>query len=503
MSFGPPPSMYTQSALAADQTRSRRRRRLFLVLAAVVAFVLCLGGSLIWYHSAGRTGARDAKAMKQAPDDIRETVEKAPVSPEGRLVTEHFTAVPSSKPVYAPGTWATGKVVARAVADWIEGYKIGTDYDKTAWKLRLDGHVCAVSRDVTADGRTAVVVQPPPAGGSGKAANSDKEGVCDEVVMVDLNTGKRLWQRKMPSADFAFVTNTGIALTRGVVAVAWGQGSVAYDMDSGKRLWNTTLATSQCHDSGFAGGRALLALVLCGESTDARYRVEKLDPRTGKVIWRYSVSNGIQAVYLPSADPPVLAVEAGDTVVTDLLTLDPETGRRRATISMRGYDTKCGQESYPGPFFGVLDKCDGMVVGRDRAFVMSKENLDDDKPADSITAFDLAKGTKAEKFEGRPLQTVVPVRMNGDDLIIYRDSSSSVQPAAVVDWNPRTDKETPYLLFSLPTDEEYELSDPEQSDILYEQGHAFLANRMLERDEDSPKDPVLSLIGVGTAGLKH
>jgi hypothetical protein len=135
---------------------------------------------------------------------------------------------------------------------------------------------------------------------------------------------------------------------------------------------------------------------------------------------------------------------------------------------------------------------------------MSKESDGDfKKPANRITAFDPRKGTTVATFEGRPFQLVVPVRMNGDDLILYRRGTDSVQPAAIVDWNPRTDKETPYLLFHLPDDDESELSDPEQSDILYEQGHAFFARRVLERDTSHPKDPVLSVLGVGTAGLKH
>ncbi|MGW2424147.1 outer membrane protein assembly factor BamB family protein [Streptomyces sp. NPDC001709] len=498
MSFGPPPSMHAQSAPAADQSRNRRRRRILGAVAAVVAAVVCLGAGLFWYHSADRTkGRTDPKAVKQAPDAIRETVEKAPVSPEGQVVVQHNQGgLTGKQQLFAPATWATGKIVARTFADRIEGYKIEPhpDWDAKAWTLQLGGHVCAVSRDVTADGRTAVVVEP-------GHTDNPQAGACDEVVMVDLDTGKKLWQEKMPAADAASITSTNISLTRGVMAVAWGDGSVAYDMHSGKRLWNTS-ATSQCHDSAYAGGRALLALVKCGDSSDATYRVEKLEPRSGKVLWRYSVSNGLRSIYLPSADPPVIAVEAGDYRVTDLITLDPKSGERLATISMNGYDPQCGG-NVEG-FFDAVDKCYGMVVSRDRVFVMSKDTDDvTRKPENQITAFDLKKGTAVTKFVGRLFQQVVPVRMNGDDLIIFRSTEDDVQPAAVVDWNPRTDKETPYLLFHLPADDEGELGDPEQSDILYEQGHAFFARRVLARDVVHPKNPVLSVIGVGSAGLKH
>ncbi|MCC5478616.1 outer membrane protein assembly factor BamB family protein [Streptomyces barringtoniae] len=498
MSFGPPPSMYTQSAPTADQPRNRPRRRVLGAVAAVVAAVVCLGAGLFWYHSADRTkGRTDAKAVRQAPDAIRETVEKAPVSPEGQVVVQHNEGGLTGKQQrFAPATWATDTIVARTLADRIEGYKIepDPDWDAKAWTLQLGGHVCAVSRDVTADGRTAVVVEP------GRTDNP-QAGVCDEVVMVDLGTGKKLWQEKMPAADAASIITTNISLTRGVVAIAWGEGSVAYDMDSGKRLWKT-LGTSQCRDSAYAGGGALLALVKCGDSSAPTYRVEKLEPRTGKVLWRYSVSNGLLNIYLPSADPPVIAVEAGDYRVTDLITLDPKNGERLATISMNGYAPTCGG-NVEG-FFDAVDKCYGMVVGRDRVFVMSKDTVDlTRKPENQITAFDLKTGTAVKRFVGRRFQQVVPVRMNGDDLIIFRSTDDDVQPATVLDWNLRTDKETPYLLFHLPADDEAELGNPEDSDILYEQGRAFFARRVLARDDVHPKDPVLSVIGVGTAGLKH
>ncbi|MEU6557607.1 PQQ-binding-like beta-propeller repeat protein [Streptomyces sp. NPDC046915] len=501
MSFGPPPSMYTESALAADKTRQKRRRRVLRTAAASTAAALCLGAGLLWYQAGDNgTGKATPAAAHQALDEVRETVEKAPVSPEGQIVTQHNEEKLSKNtdinPRYAPGTWATGKIVARGVANRIEGYKIEPTYDEKAWTLKLAGHICATSRDVTADGRTAVVIQPP------KAKGAKTGGICDQVVFLDLDTGKELWQKKMPAADFAYVTNTNLTLTKGVVAVAWGHGSVAYDMKTGKRLWNTT-TVSQCHDTGFAGGSALLALVTCGDEPDATYRVEKLNPRTGRTRWTYKLADGVQDAFLPSSDPPVLAVAAGDSEVTDLITLDAGHGKRLATISMGGYEPKCGKRYSFSPYFGTVDNCDGLVVGRSRLYVMSKEQTDIKQPSDWIVAFDVDKGTSVGKFEGRPFQMVVPLRMSGDDLLIYRRSIDDVQPAAVVSWNPRTDKETPYLLFQLPEDDEYELSDPEKTEITYEQGHVFFAPRELARDDDHPTYPVLSVLGVGTAGLKH
>jgi outer membrane protein assembly factor BamB len=426
-------------------------------------------------------------------------VEKVPGSPEGRLVVEHreedLAEATDARPVYAPGAWATDKIFAKGVADRIVGLRIKPPHDETAWTLKLGGHICATSEHVTADGRTAVVVQSP------KSKGSATDGVCDQLVFLDLNTGRKLWQKKMPAADFAYVTNTNLTLTKGVVAVAWGHGSVAYDMKSGKRLWNSTEAG--CADTGFGGGRALLVLVRCGEALKATYKVEKLDPRTGKAEWTYRLAAGVQAVYLPSSDPPVVAVAAGDSLVTDLITLDGE-GRHLATIPMQHgrYDAKCGDRLFGQPYFGVIEACDGLVVGRTQLYVTSKDQISDG-PANWIVAFDIRTGKAEGKFDGRSAQRVLPLRMSGDELLIYRRSAGRYEPAAVVLWNPRTDKETPYLLFTLRDEEESELSDPREAEILVEHGRVFFAKRELVRDDKYPTDPVLEAVGIGSAGLAH
>ncbi|MEU6374828.1 PQQ-binding-like beta-propeller repeat protein [Streptomyces sp. NPDC046909] len=499
MSFGPPPSIYTQSALAADTARRRRRRTRLLGAVAVVAAIALAGGGWLLASDGDGAPAEAKEAVAQSPDAIRETTERVPVSPEGRLMIEHdeenLAKTNDANPRYAPGTWVTDKVMVKGVADRLEGYNIALDADEKAWSLKLDGHICATSRHVTADGRTAVVIQPP------RPKGSEKDGVCDQVVFFDLDTGKKLWQKKMPAANSAFVTNTNLTLTQGVVAVAWGQGSVAYDMKSGEQLWNSTLG-SECEDKAFAGGRALLSLLSCGSLPDVTFRVAKLDPRTGKARWTYKVADGVQTVYLPSSDPPVLAVAAGDSEVTDLITLD-DAGKYRTTISLDGYDAKCGERYFGLSFFGEYENCDGVVVGRSQAFVTSKENIATGQPSDWIVAFDLATGKTGGKFDGRELQKVHPLRMSGDDLLIYRRGAGAVAPAAVVRWNPRTDQETPLLLFTLPEDDDGELSDPEQSDILFHKGRAFFGKRELVADDKYPTDPVLMALAVGSAGLKH
>ncbi|MER6129157.1 PQQ-binding-like beta-propeller repeat protein [Streptomyces sp. NPDC001795] len=482
--------------MAADNTRTRHRRRLLAVVTGLVVVVLAVGGWLLWHGPGGQTSNTRPAVARQAPDEIRETVEKVPRSPEGAVVIDHNEKnleKNDADPRYAPGTWATRKIFAKGVAHTITGFKIDDgNMDETAWTIQLDGHICATTPHVTADGRTAVVVQPT------KPKGSTSSGVCDEVLFFDIDTGKKLWQAKMPNATHAYVTNINLTMTRGTVAIAWGEGSVAYDMKAGKQLWKSSVST--CMDKGFAGGRALLALRQCGQASDRTFEVQKVEPRTGRPEWTYKVDKGVQAVYLPSSDPPVIAVGAGDITVTDLITLDGH-GNRLATITMHGeaYDPMCGQRYGASSYFGDVEYCDGMVVGRNEVFVASKDETEIDQASNWIMAFDIRTGKTIRKFEGRALQPVYPLRMSGDQLLVYRNTADDIGPSAVVLWNPRTGKSTPFLFFALPSDDDSALSDPEDSDIIVEQGRVFFAKRELTPDAKYPKNAVLGAIGIGSA----
>ncbi|WP_406174113.1 PQQ-binding-like beta-propeller repeat protein [Streptomyces sp. NBC_00996] len=490
MSFGPPPSVFTQSALSADSARRKRRRtRLIGAVAVMVVATLCAGGWLLFATDDATLANRRQTAAPQAPDEIRETVEKLPSTPEGELVIDFDEEkFQDDETRYAPGTWATDKIFAKGIKNTITGFKFGVD--EAAWSIKLDGHICATTKHVTADGRTAVVVQPY------KRKGTKDAGICDEVVFFDLDTGKKLWTATMPDAKTAYVTNTNLSMARGTVAVAWGNGSVAYDMSSGKQLWKST-DVSTCEDVGFAGGRSLLVLLRCGEESTHAYRVQKIDPRTGRPQWTYKLKDGISGVYMPSSDPPVLAVGAGDYGVTDLITLDDQ-GRHSATISMRGgrFDPMCGDSFDGTQYFGVMENCYAMVVGNGQIFVASKADGDVDQAENWIVGFDAKTGKTLRKFDGRPLQPLWPVKMSGDKLLVYRPSSDNIGPAAIVSIDPATGKETPFLFFNLP-DDASRMETPEWSDILVEHGRAFFSPRQLSAPASAPHDPVTAAVGIG------
>ncbi|MFH9071938.1 PQQ-binding-like beta-propeller repeat protein [Streptomyces alboflavus] len=480
MSFGPPPSEFTESARVADSARRQRRMKALAGLAAFLAIVLCTGGWMLW------AGADEEKEQpkrptvaRQAPDGIRDTVERTPRSVQGRQDVEYLEEDLKKdfgqETVRAPGAWATDKAFVKAVGPRLKGFKLGNSGKE--WSIRLGGPICDTTRHVTVDGRTAVLYQERKRQSKGEGQSRRKGSsrkidpyVCGRLAFVDLNTGKKLWQVKLPDAKDAFAPNTNVTMTRGTVTVAWGRGSVAYDMHRGERLWKNTGAKN-CQDVGFAGGRALLALVMCGDPSAPTYRVESVDPRSGKPTWTYQVARGVKGVYLVSSRPAVLAVAAGDIVPTKLIVLDGK-GEHRSTIDLpeKRYFDDCSQ------FIDNVDKvetCDSIVVGRDQLFMATKDTLD----GNWIVSFDLATGRTVRKFDPRDTGVIYPVRMSGNKLLAFRPGRLWADTAAVVSLDPRTGKETPFLIFSVPAIPQ--LKAPERTDIIVESGRVYLAPREL------------------------
>ncbi|MFD4481468.1 PQQ-binding-like beta-propeller repeat protein [Streptomyces sp. NPDC058471] len=488
----------------------------------MLAVVLCVGSGVVWAVTDGdQPQPKKPAAVRQAPDDIRDTVEKVPRSPEGNLAVDYnekeFKKRFGRETVHAPGAWATEKNFVRGTGSTLKGFKFGTFEED--WSTELTGPICDTTRHVTADGRTAVLLQeksdkPKDAKGKdkkkgkkdkggkgkkdkkgkgkkakGKSPKADKpdEHLCNELAFFDLNTGEKLWQMKLPDAKGAFAQNTNVTMTRGTVAVAWGQGSVAYDMKRGRQLW-TGAPSAECRDLGFAGGRDLLALVQCGDIEEPQFKVQKVRPRTGKTEWTYKVARGVERVYLVSSDPAVLAVSTDGTAVTNLITLD-DRGDYRATIDMpegRFFDN-CGKSP-----FGAVETCDSIAVGREQLFLAASKG----SPADNwIVSYDLGTGKAVKKFDSKPDRPMYPLRVSGGKLLAFRPSDDGVSPAAVVSLDPRRGEETPYLLFGMP--DRIGMENPEESQIIVEHGRVFFAPRELSAEDSGPwKGMAFSVLGV-------
>lgn len=421
---------------------------------------------------------KEPSAAGQGRLDVRETVEKRPASTAGamafRLAVDDLSPGES---IEMPGMWATDKILAKGIKSTLVGFRIGTDASPgdEVWRLRLSGLICGYTHHVTGDNRTAVLSR----------ESGDEDSPCNHVTFVDLDNGRKLWEHDFPLTS-DILDEPSVTLTHATVAVTWGKGTEAYDMDEGRRLWRTK-ATGRCRDAGAAGGRALLVRIQCvnrGQSADSwkgiTYQVRKVDPRTGRVLWRHSLAAGVRDVRVPSADPAVLAVSAGETDFTELLSLD-DRGKRRATISLRN-GFYVGDCTYEGDFL-VLDDCQTIPVGNGQVFLRSKEE-GGLHPSNWIIGFDLATGNTTEKFESGPNALLYPLRMSGDQLLGLRMSEDRISPTALVALNPKTGAETPYFYFNVPPKGNL-LTILAFSDIVVQDGRLFFGVRRITGPADN------------------
>ncbi|MEV5317755.1 PQQ-binding-like beta-propeller repeat protein [Streptomyces sp. NPDC052687] len=480
MSFGPPPSLYTQSSVAADQRRRKRRRVLLGAVAAVVAPALAVGAWL-WWPGTASDDAKPTAALAQHRLDVRETVERRPASTQGVMAVRLSTDdLPPGETHEMPGLWATDKILAKGINRTLVGVEIGTDagLGEEAWKLRLGGPICGKTRHVTVENRTAVLFRD----------SADKESLCNHVAFVDLDDGKLVWQAEFPVApsgtgtpdDASGQEMPGITLTHATVAVTWGDGTDAYDMDSGKLRWRVK-PEKDCEADGAGGGRALIVRLDCyypdaPQGRQDTFKVRGLDPTTGTTRWTYELATGVGDVRIVSTDPIVLATSAGAIEFTEIISLD-EHGKYRTTISLQGgaYVAECTAENT----YLAADECPSLAVGAGQVFLTSKEKEDMIHNANWIIGFDLKTGNSVKKFESGPNALLRPLRVSGDQLLALRESSDRISPMALVSLNPKTGAETPYFYFDLPPEGQL-LPSMAYADAIVQNGRLFFGAKLAQ-----------------------
>ncbi|MET9910764.1 PQQ-binding-like beta-propeller repeat protein [Streptomyces sp. NPDC006476] len=484
MSFGPPPSMYTQSALTAETQQKKRRRTWLLGLfALVLVAAVGTGGWLVWGGGGKGADASNRSHGPQGPLDVRETVEKRPADPTGKMAVRFSVDDLGPGEHYEmPGMWATDRILAKGINKTVIGLRMGTDAapGDEQWKLPLDGPICGYTRRVTGDNRTAVLFR----------ANDRGGAYCNHVAFLDLDTGREVWETDFPYSKLGDAKGlaTGgddqdtpsVTLTHGTVVVTWGGGTDAYAMDGGRRLWRTT-STGACQDMGAAGGDALLVRQECWnddaplDSTDAvNYKAHKVDPRTGRGLWTYSAAQGVRDIDIPSAEPPVIAVQAGGIGISEMLSLDAK-GRTRAVIRLQNgtYVGECSYDDYLS-----TEDCPTIAVGDGQVFLRSKESGELTN-SNWIIGFDLATGNTTEKFDSGPGSLLYPVRMSGDKLLAVRVSDQHIMPSGLVGLDPQTGRETPYLYFDLPEEADL-MTMTEYNDIVVQDGRIFFGVKKVD-----------------------
>ncbi|MGW0614054.1 outer membrane protein assembly factor BamB family protein [Streptomyces sp. NPDC002788] len=416
----PQPTMPLQPQAQMPGGGGKFTARMVIIVAAVVAIALIIGGG-VWYASSGKddgktndtagssggTGGTDDGNGGAGPGGK----EKAPADPSAKVLFQ-VPAPEVDSTVVVSGSWLTDKAYVKSGVAKIVGY----DRDKGGelWTIPLDGPVCQAGRHVTDDNKTAILYQP------AMPTKAEPSHGCSQIALIDLDAGKELWTRTV-KADGDPITFDNVTISGKTVAVGSTSGGAAFDV-SGKLLWSPKPSDS-CYDAGYGGGEKLVAVRKCGSYEQRQLHIQTIDPKSGKVISEYKLTEGIEYASVVSTDPLVVAADVGDSAgdgsgISDLFSIDNRTGKLRTRISAPG-------EQFAARCEGItrIEYCNGLAVGNDRIYLPTEEHDGSGKysKTNEVVAFDLATGRQTgQRADAGDGYTLSPLRMDGGNLIAYK-----------------------------------------------------------------------------------
>ncbi|QBJ90925.1 hypothetical protein D0Z67_11820 [Streptomyces seoulensis] len=455
--------------VAGDDTRAKENRAIALiVLAAVVAIGLIIGSG-IWYSHSSDGGGTRAGGDKNGTGTATGGKEKVPDNPAADVLFKVPQPKTEENVVTTPGSWLSTGVYAKSGIAEITGYDVSDGHKK--WTLKLPGPVCAATEHVTPDGRTGIVYQP-------SMPTKDNRPGCTQVAGVDVRAGTKLWTKSIGTGEFA-TTFQNVTVAGKTVAVGGLRGGAAYDIGTGKVLWQPKPG-DDCDDVGYGGGTKLVAVRKCGAFGNRTLSIQNIDPTSGKVISEYKMSAGIEYAGIVSTDPLVVGADAGHSAsggsgVSDYFSIDSRTGRLLARIPVSGdtYDGECETIT-------LVEECKGVVAGQGKLYLATKEHSGSKSKSirtNEVVAFDLATGKQTgQRAEAGDGSTLFPLRMDGGNLIAYKEPPYD-KGAQVVTIDGASFKST--TLMDLPPDQGDRslLSglQPTFSEYRYSQGKLFMA----------------------------
>ncbi|PHQ51224.1 hypothetical protein BLA24_15835 [Streptomyces cinnamoneus] len=447
------------------------KKRMAVIVSAAVALVLVVGGG-VWFATKGGDDKK-SEAKNSSGTGAKGGAQggggevKAPQTIDAKLLF----SVDQPKVddlITVKGQWATDQVYAKADVYKVVGYGLSGGQK---WEIPLDGEICWSSKQTTSDGKTAVLV---------KAGKPDAEhkygGPCSQVVALDLNSGKKLWQKTAKAGDqdirFDEVTVGG-----GTVAAGGTSGGAAWSLADGKELWKPKPG-DDCRDDGYGGGGKLVAVRRCGDYSRPQMQVQTVNPATGAIQSAYKVPPGLNYVHVASTDPLVIAVDAGDSTgsaASDFLVIDDSAkeGKLRSKISTENgkFTPKCPSTEVEG--------CFKLAISKDTLYLPSEEhqsgNAQQVGRVNEIVGFDLATGQSKGKADGMAGSELVPLGLDKDGYPIGYQEPTYKAGGQVVRVDPKTFKTDVLMRNPAATAESERRISPTIHQGLWAQNRLFLS----------------------------
>ncbi|WP_079127531.1 outer membrane protein assembly factor BamB family protein [Streptomyces sp. TP-A0874] len=322
---------------------------------------------------------------------------------EAKLLWQQDSPQVPKSGVDSPGLWTAGKTVVKPFLTSVAGYNVSSGDEE--WTVELGGNVCAAPKSASEDDKVVV-------------AYEGKKDSCSKVAMIDLKTGKKVWDNPLPKGGGfgSSYTWTSLAISGDAAGVTWFGGTTLLRVSDGKELPKPKMPAG-CSVDGYAGGEALLRISSC---LDTGSKLEKVDPANGKTLWSYQTKKEVEVSKIFSTSPAVVSlVGEKDRKGAGVVAVD-DKGKLRSELDLgQGkYQPACGMLSMNDP-----DSCRGIAADADTLYLPTAAEKDDETfgRSNEIHAFDLDTGKvkwKASPAEGA---TSSPMRTEDGKLIAYQE----------------------------------------------------------------------------------
>ncbi|MEU9089846.1 PQQ-binding-like beta-propeller repeat protein [Streptomyces sp. NPDC087901] len=468
-----------------------------IIVAAVVAVALIIGGG-VWFASSGGDKKKD-EASTSAGTSAGTTgenkggsgsslggggKEKAPANIKAQVgfqlpqpkVTDVTTVA---------GSWLTDKAYVKTGVNEVVGYDPAKG--TKLWSIPLDGQLCAASRHMSKDFKTAVAFE------EGKRTAANKYPTCNQVGALDLNTGKLLWSKSVTASTGGDrpVRFDEITLSGTTVAAGGTEGGAAFDLNTGAERWKPKVSTDGCYDKGYGGGEALAVVRKCGTYDDPQLVIQALNPTTGAPLSSYKMPPGVDYASIVSTKPLVVAADVGDTAgdgsgISDFFSIDAASGKLLTRIAADGekYAASCRATK--------VESCQHLAVGNNRVYVPTEEHEGTGEYGNTneIVSFDLTTGKPtSDRADAGDRYSMFPVRMDGGNIIAYKEPPYD-KGGQIVSIDGATFKQT--VLMDNPGDES--VRDAETSfssdyaEYIYGNGKLYISETMVSKPRESSLD---------------
>ncbi|OSP45139.1 MULTISPECIES: PQQ-binding-like beta-propeller repeat protein [unclassified Streptomyces] len=409
-------------------SRSPFKGKPAMVIGAAVAALLAIGGT-VWAVS-GDDGEKDKKPVaKQTEDPKPGGSSGAPVNPgdgsgdggedpedlnEGRQAGESKVLWYKEAPdapgsgADAPGMWVTDRTAVKAAYKELVAYNVGDG--KPTWDtIAFPEEICAVTQAKTSDEKVVIAYM----------SGSSDRAKCNQLQLVDLNTGEKGWKQEVADgALFDSALSIEMSLTGNTLMVGRSQSGTAYDVTSGKKLFDAKkYGDAPCFPAGFAGGERLLQVASCGAGgTNEHDELRELDPKTGKVKWTQKFDKGWRVERAYSVDPVVVYSTNEEKKAWNISVFTGGSGKFRSEVTV-------DEDFAPGCGWAILARdlqgCEGVVVDGNTLYLPTEATTG----ANEIVAISLDNGKERWRVKSPAEESMQPMKIEGGKLIAYVEPS--------------------------------------------------------------------------------